>query len=144
MGRITRDPELRKTQGGMDIASFSVATNRVWKNKAGEKQEDVEFHNVVAFGRTAENIVKYFGQGDEIFIEGYLKTSSWDDKSSGKKAYRTEIMAERFDFGQKKRGSAGGRGGSGVGADGHGESYNQDQSAPAVSADEIDIEDIPF
>jgi single-strand DNA-binding protein len=102
MGRITKQPEVKHTQGGTVVLNFSVATNRSWKNANGEKQEEVEFINVVAFGNTAETIAKWFNKGDEIFVQGRLKTSSWDDKN-GEKKYRTDVILDRFDFGQKVR-----------------------------------------
>lgn len=102
-GRLTRTPENRTTQNGSIVASFSVASNRSWKDKQGQKVEETEFHNVVAFGRTAEVISQYFLKGDEIYIQGRLKTSSWDDKQSGQKRYKTDIIADRFEFGQKAK-----------------------------------------
>lgn len=105
IGRLTAKPELRMTPNGSQVASFRVANNRTWKDKQGQKKEEAEFHSVVAFGRTAENIATYFEKGDEIFIQGRLKTSSWDDKNGGKR-YKTDIIAEKFDFGQKARQNA--------------------------------------
>ena len=104
-GNLTRDPELKSLPSGSTVVNFSVATNRVWKDKAGAKQENVEFHNVVAFGRTAETIHQYMKKGSGIFIEGRLQTRSWDG-TDGKKNYRTEIVADSVQFGP--RSSAGG------------------------------------
>jgi single-strand DNA-binding protein len=129
-GRLGRDPELKVTPNGTEVAKFSVASNRVWYDKDKQKQEETEWHNVVAFGRTAENIAKYFNQGDEIFILGRLKTSSWDDKDSGKKMYRTEIIAEKFDFGQKRKGSE--------------TQSTAPSSGVEYPAEDINPEDIPF
>ena len=106
-GRLTRTPESRTTQGGIIVMLFSVATNRSWKDKQPQKQEETEFHNVTAFGRTAEVITEYFKKGDEIYIIGRLKTSSWDDKKTGQKRYKTDIIAERFEFGQKSKANQG-------------------------------------
>lgn len=100
MGRITRKPEMKTTQGGTSIASLSVATNRVWKNQAGEKQTEAEFHNIVAFGKSAEVICQYFDKGDEIYVMGHLKTNSWETPE-GVKKYKTDIILEKFEFGQK-------------------------------------------
>ena len=133
MGRLTRDPELRKTQSGAEVAHMSVASNYTWKDQAGQKQEEVEFHSVVAFGRTAEVIAQYFHKGDEIYIQGRLKTSKWEAKDGGQRS-RTEIIAERFEFGQKARGSEGGQAASG----------EENQAAAVPAEDEINIEDIPF
>ncbi len=139
-GRLTKTPESRTTTGGVVVLSFSVATNRTWKDKQGQKQEEVEFHNVTAFGRTAEVISQYFLKGDEIYIIGRLKTSSWDDKKTGQKRYKTDIIAERFEFGQKSKANQGGQE--------HPEP-SQDQikqeDIPVVEVDEeIDVKDIPF
>lgn len=103
-GNLTRDPELKSLPSGNKVAQFSVATNRVWKDAAGAKQEATDYHNIVTFGRQAETIVQYMKKGSAIFVEGRIQTRSWDDKESGKKQYRTEIIADRFQF----MGSAGG------------------------------------
>lgn len=148
-GRITKNPEIINTQSGTQIVKFSVASNRTWKDKnSGQKNQEVEFHNVVAFGRTAEIITQYFQKGDEIYIQGRLKTGSWDDKETGQKRYRTEIITEKFEFGQKSKANQGQ------------ENQNQPQvnynenaestagnvpvSSPANDEDEIKISDIPF
>jgi single-strand DNA-binding protein len=108
IGNLTRDPEVRALPSGSKVCNFSVATNRTWKDKeSGKKQEEVEFHNVVAFGKTAELIQQYVHKGDQIMIEGRLKTSSWDDKKSGVKKYRTEVICETMQFGAKRKGSEG-------------------------------------
>lgn len=96
IGRLTRDPESRTTPQGTAIASFSVATGRVWKDQAGIQQEKTEFHNVVAWRRLAEITAQYLTKGRQVYIEGYLQTQSWDDKTSGQKRYRTEIVAENM------------------------------------------------
>jgi len=101
IGRITNDLELKAMPNGNKVLSFSVATNRTWKNEAGEKQEKASYHNVVVFGKTAEIIKRYFIKGQEIYVEGYLDTQSWEDKDTKKKMYRTEIILSTFDFGQK-------------------------------------------
>lgn len=100
-GRITKKLEVRSTQGGSKVCSFSVATNRTWKNEQGEKQEETEFHNIVAWGKAAETIAQWFDKGDEIYIMGRLRTSSWE--KDGIKKYRTDIVMERFEFGQKAK-----------------------------------------
>lgn len=135
-GRLTKRPEVRATPNGTQIASFSVASNRVWKDQAGQKQEETEFHNVVAFGRTAENIARYFDRGDEIYIQGRLKTSSWE--KDGQKRYRTDIVAERFDFGQKARANA---------TQERTESHHSEEKVDngyEYPEEEINPEDIPF
>jgi single-strand DNA-binding protein len=108
VGNLTRDPELRALPSGMQVASLSLATNRVWKDKNGAKQEASDFHNVVVFGRQAETAAQYLKKGQQVMVEGRIQTRSWDDKTSGEKKYRTEIVADRVQFGSKPGGSAGG------------------------------------
>ena len=98
-GNLTRDPEVRALPSGQQVASFALATNRTYTDKNGSKQEAVEFHNIVAFGRQADVIAQYLKKGRPIFVEGRIQTRSWDDKSSGEKKYRTEIVIENFQFG---------------------------------------------
>ncbi len=106
IGNLTRDPENRSLPSGVKVASFSVATNRVWKDKNGVKQENVDYHNVVVFGRQADIVSQYLKKGSSILVEGRMQTRSWDD-ASGVKKYRTEIIAERIQFGPKREGSGG-------------------------------------
>lgn len=94
IGNMTRDPELKQTPNGTAVVSFSIATNRVWKDQNGEKQEQVEFHNIVAWARLAEIISEYCHKGKKVYVEGYLQTRNWEDKDTGKKMYRTEINAQ--------------------------------------------------
>jgi len=100
-GNLTRDPELKALPSGQSVASFSIATNRTFKDKAGAKQEQVEFHNVVAFGKTADVIGQYFKKGKPIYVEGRIQTRSWE--KDGKKNYRTEIVLETFQFGPSEQ-----------------------------------------
>lgn len=143
IGNLTRDPELRALPSGMQVASLSVATNRVWKDKNGAKQESSDFHNVVVFGRQAETSAQYLKKGQQVLVEGRIQTRSWDDKSSGEKKYRTEIVAERVQFGNK----AGGAGASSSEAPAKASA----KSSPAAAVDTIEYpsedinpEDIPF
>jgi len=92
LGNVGRAPEVRTSQGGMAIASFSLATPDRRKDTRGEWQEVTEWHNLVAFGRTAEIIRDYAGKGSKLYVEGKLQTRSWDDKKSGEKKYKTEIL----------------------------------------------------
>ncbi|MDP3052469.1 MAG: single-stranded DNA-binding protein [bacterium] len=100
IGNLTRNPELRALPSGAAVASFGIATNRIWKNQQGERQEDVQFHNVVVFGRQAEIVNQYLTKGSLALIEGRIQTSSWDGKD-GTKQYKTEIVAERVQFGPR-------------------------------------------
>ncbi len=128
IGRMTHDPELRSLPNGTEVTKFSVATNRTWKDNQGEKQEEVEFHNVVCFWKRAETIAQYFHKGDEILVQGHLKTSSWDDNDTGKKMYRTEIILDKFEFGQKRKGT----------------SEETRETGETGETGDIDPEDIPF
>lgn len=105
IGNLTRDPELRALPNGGKVCSFSIATNRVWKDKNGVRQESVDFHNIVVFGRAAETVAQYMKKGSSILVEGRIQTRSWDDKTTGEKKYRTEIVAERTQFGPKSGGA---------------------------------------
>lgn len=100
IGRVTKDPELKSIPSGTKVCSFSIANNRVWKDANGAKKEETDFHNVVAFGRTAEVIGQYVKKGSLIYIDGRLKTRTWEGQD-GKKNYRTEIVLENFQFGPK-------------------------------------------
>jgi len=100
VGNLTRDPELRTLPSGTPVTSFGVATNRVWRNPQGERQEEVQFHNIVVFGRQAETVSQYLTKGSLVLVEGRIQTRSWDGKD-GSKQYRTEIVAERIQFGPR-------------------------------------------
>lgn len=91
IGNVTRDPELRYTPGGNANCSFSVAVNRRWRNDAGEKQEDVEFFNVVAWSKLGETCNEFLAKGSKVYVEGRLQTRSWE--KDGEKKYRTEVVA---------------------------------------------------
>jgi single-strand DNA-binding protein len=93
IGNLTRDPEVRQTNSGQMVATIGVATNRVWKDQQGNRQEQPEYHNVVVWGRLAEICGQYLKKGSKVYFEGRLQTRSWEDES-GKKNYRTEIVAE--------------------------------------------------
>ncbi len=94
IGNLTRDPEMRSTKSGVPVCSFSVATNRSWKDKDGETVEEVEFHNCVAWNKLAEIICDYLKKGSPAFFGGYLKTSTWEDGDV--KKYKTEIIVENM------------------------------------------------
>lgn len=97
MGNLTRDPELRYTPNGQAVASFGIATNRRWTTPEGERKDEVEFHNIVVWGRQAETINQYLKKGQPIFIEGRLKTNAWEGPD-GVRRSRTEIIVESFQF----------------------------------------------
>jgi len=100
IGNLTRDVELRTTPSGQSVATLGVATNRFWTDKSGQKQQDVEFHNVVVWGKQAEIANQYLAKGRMVMIEGRLRTRSWD-APDGQKRYRTEVIAERIQFGPR-------------------------------------------
>ncbi len=150
VGNLTRDPELRALPSGMQVASLSLATNRVWKDKNGARQESSDFHNVVVFGRQAETSAQYLKKGQQVMVEGRIQTRSWDDKSSGEKKYRTEIVADRVQFGSKPGGFGPGAA-AGAPADAGAAKAGGKAGAKADAVDTIDYpsedinpEDIPF
>lgn len=104
IGNITKDPELKSLPRGVPVCSFSVATNEVFV-KDGEKKEKVEYHNIVCFNKTAENVAKYMKKGSQVYIEGKLQTRTWEDQNGGGKKYRTEIIVDKLQFGSNKNNS---------------------------------------
>jgi len=139
IGNLTRDPEIKALPSGVKVASFGVATNRVWKDKNGVKQENVDFHNVVVFGRQAEIVGQYMKKGSSILVEGRMQTRSWDD-ASGVKKYRTEVVVDRMQFGPKREGSSTG----GYSAPAQQEDDKKALDTIEYPEEEINPEDIPF
>jgi single-strand DNA-binding protein len=140
MGRLTRDPEVKYTSGGTAIAKLSMAVNRNWTNKEGQKQEDTTFVDVDAFGRQAEVIGQYFKKGNPIFIEGNLRLDQWDDKQTGEKRSKLKVVLDRFEFIDSK--GDGGGGGGGYQSQSNAPAASGASSAPASSLPEDD--DVPF
>lgn len=95
LGNVTRDPELKATTAGQSVATFGLATNRVWRDQSGEKQSLPEYHNLVAWGGLAEFCANSVKKGKPVYVEGYLKTRSWDGPE-GSKIFRTEIVIENL------------------------------------------------
>lgn len=114
IGRLGKDPEVRYTQGGQAVASFSVATDSKWTNKSGEKQEKTEWHRIKAWGKLAELCGEYLAKGRQVYVEGRIETSEYTDKE-GVKKYSTEIVAQEIQFLDSGKGGAGGEGGGGGG-----------------------------
>ncbi len=139
IGNLTRDPELKALPSGIKVASFGVATNRTWKGQDGQKKEEVQFHNIVVFGRQAETVAQYMKKGNSLLVEGRIQTRSWDGQD-GKKNYRTEIVADRVQFGP--RGDGGGSSAPSAAAS----AEEPKQEAPEVDYPDVDInpDDIPF
>ncbi len=146
IGNLTRDPELKSLPSGITVTSFSLATNRVWKDKNGAKQESADYHNIVVFGRQAEIANQYLKKGASALVEGRMQTRSWDD-ASGKKNYRTEIIADRIQFGPRTGGAPAG-GSYGGNTPQTAAPSHEDQKAPLDTIEypeeEINPEDIPF
>lgn len=137
---------MKSLPNGNKVTSFSVATNRVYKDAAGNKQEQTEFHNIVVFGRQAETSAQYLKKGQGVLIEGRIQTRSWDDKTTGEKKYRTEIIVDAVQFGPKS--------GSSTGSDGFTGATAPTASAAAAQPADLDtidygdaninVDDIPF
>ncbi len=139
-GNLTRDPELKTLPSGGQVATFSVATNR--RVKKDEQWVEVpEFHNVVVFGRQAETSAQYLKKGSSALIEGRMQTRSWETPEKGKQ-YRTEVVAERVQFGSRASGGP-------STSSGQGGSQSEEQPAPKEDAidypqEDINPDDIPF
>jgi single-strand DNA-binding protein len=141
MGNLTRDPELRNTPGGQQVASFAVATNRVWNDSNGEKKEAADFHEIVAWGKLAELAAQYLGKGRKVLIVGRLQTQSWE--KDGVKRSRTEIVASDISF-LDGRGDAP-AGDSAPRASNPAPAKTQDVVIEDLdSSDAINLDDIPF
>ncbi len=100
IGNLTRDPEVRTTPAGQNVANFGVATNRIFNDKTGQRQQQVEFHNVVAWGKLSDIAGQYLNKGKMVFVEGRLQTRNWQGQDGAKK-FKTEIIAERLQLGPK-------------------------------------------
>jgi single-strand DNA-binding protein len=144
LGNVGKDPEIRTTAGGMTVASFSLATADRAKDQQGNWADKTEWHNLVAFQRTAEIVRDYVKKGTQIFVEGKIQTRSWDDKESGQKKYRTEILINELSL----LGGGPGRGEGGSSSGGYSKSSSSPSSASAPANDYADQgitdEDIPF
>jgi single-strand DNA-binding protein len=123
-GNLTRDPEIKALPSGIQVCNVSLATNRTWSDKEGKKQEEVQYHNIVLFGKTAENVAKYMMKGSGLFVEGRLQTQSWE--KDGVKHYRTEIVGETVQFGSKTT------------------TEKKEEKLPEYPDENINPEDIPY
>lgn len=140
-GNLTRDPELKSLPSGAQVCEFGVATNRVWKDKNGSRQESVDYHNIVVFGRQAELVKQYLHKGSGVYVEGRIQTRSWDAQD-GTKRYRTEIVADRIQFGPKQ--GSGGASYERKSAEEESQDKKDNASAIDYPEEEINSEDIPF
>ncbi len=144
-GNLTRDPEMKSLPSGMQVTSFSIATNRVYMDRDGKKQENVDYHNITVFGKQAETSAKWLKKGSSAYVEGRLQTQSWD--KDGVKHYRTEIVADRIQFGPRSDGGGTQGNGSSVPQQNGGQSGQQQDSPsvmPEYPTEDINPEDIPF
>ncbi len=153
VGNVGKDPEIRATQGGMSIASFALATTDRTKGQDGQWTDKTEWHNLVAFQRTAEIVRDYVKKGSQIYVEGKIQTRSWDDNESGQKKYKTEILVNdlqllggRGESGGSERSSSYSQANSGSFAKSNTASFDQRQPAGAPDYGDTGItdDDIPF
>lgn len=146
IGNLTRDPELKSLPSGAAVCTLGVATNRVWKDKDGAKQESTEYHNVVVFGRQAETSAQYLKKGQSVLVEGRIQTRSWEGQD-GQKRYRTEIVADRVQFGQKAGGGGSFAGERQDGSDGASKPagpVKKEEGEIEYPEEEVNPDDIPF
>ncbi len=143
LGNVGKDPEIKATGSGVVVANFSIATSDRFKDHAGQWQDRTEWHNLVAFQRTAEIVRDYVKKGNKLYVEGSLRTSSWDDKTTGQKKYKTEIIVNDLSL----------LSGRGEGGESGGSSYNKSNTASFdqrggpedyAQSTEITDDDIPF
>ena len=139
IGNVTRDPEVRQIPSGQSVCTFGIATNRTWTDASGQKQEQVEFHNVVAWRKLAEICGQFLRKGRKVYVEGYLQTRDWEGQD-GVRRYRTEIIAENMIL--LDRAPSGGGQEYGTSST---TSPASSQEDPSPHPDqEINLEDIPF
>ena len=146
LGNLTRDPELRQTPTGQSVATLGIATNRLWTDKEGNRQTQVEFHNVVLWGRLAEIASQYLSKGRLVFIEGRISTRSWQDQQ-GQKKYRTEIVAENMQLGPRFQSPSSPNQAAAAANRGNEpdkETLPEVQLDEPASQEEIKVENIPF
>ena len=138
VGNLGRDPEMRSTQSGTQVANFTVATSRVYNDSSGQRQEETEWHKIVAFGRLAEICGQYLHKGKQVYIEGRIQTRSWEDKETGQKKYMTEIVANEMQM----LGRAGDSGGGSFG--GGKKEMAAPAGGPAPVSSPTEDDDLPF
>lgn len=145
IGNLGKDPEVRSLPSGQPVATWTMATSRRWRDKNGQKQEQTEWHQIVCFGKQAEIAGQYLQKGKQIYVEGRIQTRSWDDRNTGEKKYRTEIVCDSFQMlGQRGGDFEGGQPGYG-----QGQGYGGQQSGgPSYDeggyGGEPEEDDIPF
>lgn len=142
IGRLTRDPQSKVLASGQSLTSFGLATDRFFTDKSGQKQQQTEFHNVVAFGKLADIISQYLKKGSLVFLEGRLQTRNWQDQA-GNQRYRTEVLVERLQLGPKSTNPPI-RPEENKPAEGEKEEMLSKEEIPIIEEEEINIKDIPF
>jgi single-strand DNA-binding protein len=141
VGNLGRDPEMRALPSGQQVANFSLATSRRYKDRDGNRKDETEWHNIVVFGKQAEIAGQYLTKGKMVYVEGRIQTRSWDDKESGKKQYKTEIICDNFQM-LGSKGDGGGGGGGGYRDSGGGAPSGGDGGGSGGG--EFQDDDIPF
>ena len=135
IGRLGKDPELRSTAGGQTVARFSLATDEKFTDRNGEKQERTEWHNIVAWGKLGEICGQFLRKGKLVYIDGSIRTDSWEDKESGQKKYRTDIVAQNMKMLERKSDEEGG---------GSGGNYASSRKGPVPAPELEDDDEVPF
>lgn len=136
LGNLTSDPELRTTTSGQNVASFSIAVNRVYNNSQGERQEETSFINCTAWGRTAETISKYVSKGRQILVSGRLQQRTWQDKDTGKNRSAIDVVVEEFSFVNDSN--------RGDGGSAPAKNSKKEEVTTEIDDKPIDLSEIPF
>ena len=139
IGRLGKDPEIRSTAGGQTVCRFSLATDEKFTDRNGEKQERTEWHNIVVWGKLAEICGQYLRKGKLVYIEGSIRTDSWDDKETGQKKYKTDIVAQNMKMLDRKGDD---EGGSYAGSGNYAASRKGGAAAPPAEIEDDD--EVPF
>lgn len=143
MGNLTRDPEVRTTPNGQSVANFSLAVNRTWKDQSGQTQEAVSYIDCVAWGKAGEIIAQYLGKGRPVLVSGRLDQRSWEDKETGGKRSKVEVVVEDFNF--VDSGSGGGNNEDGSrSSTASAPKKNDAPAANDIDDRPIDLSEIPF
>jgi single-strand DNA-binding protein len=143
MGNLTRDPETRTTPNGQSVTSFSLAVNRTWRNQAGENQESVSYIDCVAWGKPGEIIAQYLGKGRALLVSGRLDQRSWEDKESGQKRSKVEVVVEDFNFIDSRNAESVDGGNASAGRPKPAKK-NEDVVIEDIGDEPINLDDIPF
>lgn len=143
-GNITRDPEMRTTPGGAQVCSFAIAVNRTYKDSSGNQQDQVSYLDCVAWGKSAEVICQYVHKGSALLVSGRLEQRSWEDKNSGQRRSRTEIVVEDFSFIGGNGGNSGSYNSSRGSSNDNEPDMSSDIAPDDVPEDQINLDEIPF